>query len=214
MLNCFHSAYCIRLFLGFVDLAITNAFIVFNIGRKAIGKPKISHIGFLKQLHLELCQLAERDWDTVRRTQGLRGLRPSVEPPRELWSMLLFLLRRCGKETQRAEKISGGDTAYYCSACVLEDSRKGKSPCVFLCNKVKHIYDGKARTCFEIWHNYWNNGTLRPLGDGKRSIRPRLRMPSGAPTALGHTAAPASLVTCSDVVAAAADYSNCGLIQV
>ncbi|KAF1783197.1 hypothetical protein GQ600_18160 [Phytophthora cactorum] len=41
---------------------------------KAIGKPKISHIGFLKQLHLELCQLAERDWDTVRRTQGLRGL--------------------------------------------------------------------------------------------------------------------------------------------
>ncbi|KAG6950492.1 hypothetical protein JG688_00014137 [Phytophthora aleatoria] len=38
-----------------------------------MSKPKLSHIAFLKQLHLELCQLDEPDWDTVRRTQGLQG---------------------------------------------------------------------------------------------------------------------------------------------
>ncbi|EEY55959.1 uncharacterized protein PITG_08705 [Phytophthora infestans T30-4] len=46
---------------------------------------------------------------------------------------------------------------------------------VFLCNKVKHTYDGKARTCFDIWHACWRNGTLMPSGDGKRSIQTQLQ---------------------------------------
>ncbi|KAG3131744.1 hypothetical protein PI126_g19928 [Phytophthora idaei] len=43
------------------------------LARKAMSKPKLSHIAFLKQLRLELCQLDDPDWDSVRRTQGLQG---------------------------------------------------------------------------------------------------------------------------------------------
>ncbi|POM76646.1 Hypothetical protein PHPALM_6094 [Phytophthora palmivora] len=43
-----------RLFLGFVDLVIVNAFI-----SSQLNKPMVSHIDFLKQLHLGLCQPSE-----------------------------------------------------------------------------------------------------------------------------------------------------------
>ncbi|ETL48111.1 hypothetical protein L916_02239, partial [Phytophthora nicotianae] len=41
---------------------------------------------------------------------------------------------------------------------------------VYRYNKVKHSYDGEARTCFEIWHKCWRNGTQKP-SRGKRKIR-------------------------------------------
>ncbi|ETI52325.1 hypothetical protein F443_04507, partial [Phytophthora nicotianae P1569] len=57
------------LFLGFIDLAIMNTYIVFNQRRVAEGEKKISHIKFLKQLHLELVQMQEADWEIVCSTQ-------------------------------------------------------------------------------------------------------------------------------------------------
>uniref|UniRef100_H3GN00 PiggyBac transposable element-derived protein domain-containing protein n=1 Tax=Phytophthora ramorum TaxID=164328 RepID=H3GN00_PHYRM len=58
------------LFLGFVDLAIINALIVFNRARAAANKTMLSHVAFLKQLHLELCQVSVADWEELLRTQG------------------------------------------------------------------------------------------------------------------------------------------------
>ncbi|POM60121.1 hypothetical protein PHPALM_31063 [Phytophthora palmivora] len=66
------------LFLGFVDLAIVNAFVVYNRARTAANKPKVLHIDFLKQLHLELCQLSECDWTALQRTRG-QNLTPSKQ---------------------------------------------------------------------------------------------------------------------------------------
>ncbi|KAG6572627.1 Pol protein [Phytophthora cinnamomi] len=51
------------LFLGLIDLAIINAFLLYNERRVVDGKPKASHVEFLKRLHLELIQLREEDWD-------------------------------------------------------------------------------------------------------------------------------------------------------
>ncbi|ETM01205.1 hypothetical protein L917_02176 [Phytophthora nicotianae] len=58
------------------------------------------------------------------------------------------------KRRQRACKRSGEATT---------------SP-VYRYNKVKHSYDGEARTCSEIWHKCWRNGTQKP-SRGKRKIR-------------------------------------------
>ncbi|KAI9985034.1 hypothetical protein PInf_004341 [Phytophthora infestans] len=41
---------------------------------------------------------------------------------------------------------------------ILRSGRKAKSPRAFLRNKAKHIYDGKARNRFDIWHECWRNG--------------------------------------------------------
>ncbi|POM60153.1 hypothetical protein PHPALM_31025 [Phytophthora palmivora] len=184
-----------ELFLGFVDLAVINAFIVFNIARTAHSKPKISHISFLKQLHLELCQFDEPDWDIVRRSQGLQGTptkRRTPEGPVEHKPVLTEEMRKGNTEgsTKRRtrackvctilkEKINGGDTSSYCSGCVLQASGKSKSSRVYLCCKVKNIYDGKARSCFDIWHECWRNGALKPSGDGKRSTRVQLKNDGG-----------------------------------
>lgn len=75
------------LFLGFVHLAIVNAFIVFNYRRVQDGSAKLSHIKFLKQLHLKLCQLREADSEVCasggafnRRPPRPRGTRQGSLP--------------------------------------------------------------------------------------------------------------------------------------
>ncbi|RAW21423.1 hypothetical protein PC110_g22134 [Phytophthora cactorum] len=55
-----YKKYYKALFLGLVDLAIINAYIVHNARRAAGGWRKLSHVKYLKQLHLELCQLKNR----------------------------------------------------------------------------------------------------------------------------------------------------------
>ncbi|ETN01459.1 hypothetical protein PPTG_17359 [Phytophthora nicotianae INRA-310] len=84
--------------------------------------------------------------------------------------------RACKVCSLLKEKVTGGDTSFQCSTCVLTttDKRSGeaKTSPVYLCNKVKHSYDGEARTCFEIWHKCWRNGTHKP-SRGKRKIRVR-----------------------------------------
>ncbi|KAE9244122.1 hypothetical protein PF004_g5807 [Phytophthora fragariae] len=54
-----YKKYYKSLFFGFLDLAIVNAFIVFNARCEADGAKKLSHVKFLKQLHLELAQLQD-----------------------------------------------------------------------------------------------------------------------------------------------------------
>ncbi|KAK1930142.1 hypothetical protein P3T76_014376 [Phytophthora citrophthora] len=60
-----YKKYYKGLFLGLVDLAIINAYIVFNAARAASEHPKMSHVKFLKELHLELCQLRNEDWEIL-----------------------------------------------------------------------------------------------------------------------------------------------------
>ncbi|POM69326.1 Hypothetical protein PHPALM_14394 [Phytophthora palmivora] len=144
------------LFLGFVDLAIVNAFIVYNRARTAANKPKVPHIDFLKQLHLELCQLSEYDWTELQRTR-VQYLMPSKQ-------------RSAGSSTimpvKTEDKRKGNKTTYN------KKTGEAKTSPVYLCNKVKHAFDGQARTCFEIWHKCWQNGANKP-SRGKRKIRVR-----------------------------------------
>ncbi|EGZ12257.1 hypothetical protein PHYSODRAFT_402509, partial [Phytophthora sojae] len=64
-----YKKYYKSLFLSLIDLAI-NAFIIYNARRTVDGKSKVSHVAFLKQLHLELRQLQPSDWDQLLRHQG------------------------------------------------------------------------------------------------------------------------------------------------
>ncbi|KAG3231694.1 hypothetical protein PI124_g23212 [Phytophthora idaei] len=57
-----YKKYYKGLFMGLVDLAIINAYIVYNAARVTTNKLKMGHVKFLKQLHLELCQLRRKTW--------------------------------------------------------------------------------------------------------------------------------------------------------
>ncbi|GMF50352.1 unnamed protein product [Phytophthora fragariaefolia] len=85
--------------------------------------------------------------------------------------------RACKVCSLLKEKVTGGNTSFQCSACKLKTidqktSEVKESP-VYLCNKVKHSFDGQARTCFEIWHTCWRNRTFKP-SRGKRKLRVRV----------------------------------------
>ncbi|POM81531.1 Hypothetical protein PHPALM_483 [Phytophthora palmivora] len=60
-----YMKYCKSLFLGLIDLALINAYIVHNARRGADGMRKLSHVKVIKQLHLELCQLREEAWEAL-----------------------------------------------------------------------------------------------------------------------------------------------------
>ncbi|KUF85691.1 Chloride conductance regulatory protein ICln [Phytophthora nicotianae] len=56
-----YKKYCKSLFLGLLDLAVINSYNIFNAARAARNLPKMSHVKFAKQLHLELTQVREED---------------------------------------------------------------------------------------------------------------------------------------------------------
>ncbi|POM80223.1 Hypothetical protein PHPALM_1970 [Phytophthora palmivora] len=155
------------LFLDFVDLALVNAFIILNHARTAANKSRLSHITFLKQLHLELCQIGDSDWEDLLGSPGQTQHGGQHETQAEGCKVCSLL----------KDKATGGDTSFQCSTCTLtkKNEKTGeitKTP-VYLCNKVKHSYNCQARTCFEIWHLCWNDGANKP-SRGKRKLRVRV----------------------------------------
>ncbi|KAG1709489.1 hypothetical protein DVH05_028647 [Phytophthora capsici] len=186
-----YKKYYKGLFLGFIDLAIVNSLIVYNQRRVAEGKRKVSHIKFLKQLHLELVQLHEDDWDGIRCTQQTPTKpRKRGRPAQHLHELLQVDEWRDGNNGQgrkrrqrtckvcskmkRANGAKGGEASYYCKSCRLPTpSKTATASRVYLCNKIKHKVDGKELSCFDIWHTKWRNGTNLPPSIAKKRIRAR-----------------------------------------
>ncbi|POM65861.1 Hypothetical protein PHPALM_18363 [Phytophthora palmivora] len=163
--------YYTSLFLVFVDLVLVNAFIILNHARTATNKSRLSHITFLKQLHLELCQISDSDWEDLLGSPG-----PTFNRPGNVYADQ-GAQRACKVCSLLKDKVTGGDTSFQCSTCTLtkKNEKTGeitKTP-VYLCNKVKHSYNGQARTCFKIWHLCWKDGANKPSRE-KTKLRVRV----------------------------------------
>ncbi|POM81831.1 Hypothetical protein PHPALM_147 [Phytophthora palmivora] len=181
------------LFLGLIDLAVINAYIIFNARRVADGLSKLPHVNFLKQLHLELCQLQEDDWDGLRESDEATAT-PSKARTAPMYRGHTVVINdewRPGnnqsgrKRRTRACKVCSllkgtdgarvGDSSIYCSDCKLPtSSKKPKAWRVFLSDKVRHRHNGALMSFFEIWHKAWRNGTILPKKARKRNIRARV----------------------------------------
>ncbi|POM70573.1 Hypothetical protein PHPALM_12963 [Phytophthora palmivora] len=57
---------------------------------------------------------------------------------------------------------------YYCAGCSKSDNAR-----LYLCNKAWKHFPGNSMTCFQIWHNRWENGTKRPRPRCGRDIQTR-----------------------------------------
>jgi hypothetical protein len=187
-----YKKYYKSLFLGLVDLAVVNAYIVHNARRDADGLLKLSHVKVHKQLHLELCQLREEAWEGLRSTEDAvatpskasssRSASRHVPLQNEEWRPRNNQAGR--KRRTRACKVCSllkgtddarGDSSVYCSDCKLTTS--SKKPMAwrgFLRDKIRDRHNGAAMSCFEIWHKAWRNGTLLPTKARKRNIRARM----------------------------------------
>ncbi|ETO85715.1 hypothetical protein F444_00650 [Phytophthora nicotianae P1976] len=195
-----YKKYYKSLFLGLVDLAIINAYIVYNQRRSKDGLRKVSHVKFLKQLHLELCQLRDRDWESLRtnevlqstpaRAQSRQAATRHMPVPNNEWRPGNNHEGR--KRRTRAckvcslmkgvdeEGVAGGGSSIFCSDCKLKlKTRKKKRET----SEEERAKEAKARRsfcatsgmlCFDIWHKAWKNGTSLPSTVAERKIRARI----------------------------------------
>ncbi|KAG2931929.1 hypothetical protein PC116_g3612 [Phytophthora cactorum] len=143
-----------------------------NARRAADGWRKHSHVKFLKQLHLELCQLNPEDWEALLNNDTVQGT-PSKP--------------RAGQQSAGNERVENDEwrpgnnqtgrkrhSSTYCSDCKLTtSSKRPKAWRVFLCDKARREHNGIPITCLDLWHKVWRNGSMLPNTGRKRKIRAR-----------------------------------------
>ncbi|GMF35153.1 unnamed protein product [Phytophthora fragariaefolia] len=172
------------LVLGLIDLAIVNGYIVHKAYHKNKTSHPMTHVKYMKKLHLQLCQLQPTDMyeGNTFGTQPARardapeplptGSSQSTHAPQHLdvWRDQTTQPKR----RQRACKVCSilrdgvkraATTAFFCGDC----SKVGP---IFLCMKPRRQIRGVAMTCWDVWHREWMNGKLIPVETG-RSIRVR-----------------------------------------
>ncbi|KAF1785512.1 hypothetical protein GQ600_15576 [Phytophthora cactorum] len=81
--------------------------------------------------------------------------------------------------TKGVRRRARGETTFYCGAGTLPTcSKLSMASRMYLCNK--HTVNDEAVSCFEIWHKFWQNGTL--LLPSKKKGGGRVRRPGAGST--------------------------------
>ncbi|POM76007.1 LOW QUALITY PROTEIN: Hypothetical protein PHPALM_6802 [Phytophthora palmivora] len=180
------------LFLGLVDLAIVNGYIVHRAHHAAKSTRPLTHVQYIRKLHLELINLKGENMyegntfgadppqslvstndppSSISASSGNRGDHPKhsakqVHEWRNPSGQLKRVQRNCKVcSLHRTGGKRGGTTTYFCDACY------GSLP-VYICMKPKHTVEGVLRSCWDIWHSSYKNGTGIPENlQGKIKLR-------------------------------------------
>ncbi|ETP25834.1 hypothetical protein F441_01328 [Phytophthora nicotianae CJ01A1] len=150
------------IFLGLVDIAMVNAFIIHKLAMRSRGRTVPTHAVFMRRLHIALLGQTNEDFD------GDDDLADLVtEPlPRTAHALELTNERNGGKRRQWLCKVCSAyagsgvrsfETSYSCPTCTK--AKKGR---VTLCNKARRLQHGSILTCNQIWHQSWRNGMAIP----------------------------------------------------
>ncbi|POM59992.1 LOW QUALITY PROTEIN: hypothetical protein PHPALM_31201 [Phytophthora palmivora] len=164
------------LFLGLVDLAITNSYIIFNAARAASSLPKLGHVKFETSSYRTL---RDEEWEALCINESFQATQ-SKEPNagrfrRTNHLPLLNDERRPGNNNQGRNRRTrvckvytllkatsnarGGDSSTY---SLQNTSKKPMAWRIFLCDKKRHMVKGALQSCFDICHECWSNVTLEP----------------------------------------------------
>ncbi|KAE8882584.1 hypothetical protein PF003_g33316 [Phytophthora fragariae] len=163
------------IFLGLVNLAMVNAFIVHKIAMQKKNQPVPTHAAFLRRLHVDLLNQTSEDFNasddmaelvaeplprqehTLEKTEEMNGTK------RRQW-----LCKVCS--AYAGAGVRSFETSYVCASC--SRTKKGR---VTLCNKARRLEHGSSLTCNEVWHQSWKNGTAIPaaLQDKIRFVNKR-----------------------------------------
>ena len=168
--------YYMTLFFGLLDMALVNSYIVHRQYCKTTARKPLSHAQFRLLLHQQLINLTNIDFQQAPPTPKTPTMSPSLGSSNVTTHRLEFAddKQPCGKARYRTCKVCSilhtdsttniGKTRSYCIDCSSEKSR------VYLCDRIRRTEDGNHMTCFQIWHQLWQNGTTR---QGERKIRLR-----------------------------------------
>ncbi|POM60687.1 hypothetical protein PHPALM_30417 [Phytophthora palmivora] len=172
------------IFLGQVDIAVVNAYIVYREARKQRDDTPADHAKFLRLLQVQMLELTASDFANVtlspaQPTQSDTAARVTLQhKPTTFQAWSLF-----GKEKEHRKRPQHQCKVYslrkreigercasrfFCAACSDGDKF------VYLCDRVRPAhYPGNTLTCFQIWHSKWKNGSERPRPFVGRDIQMR-----------------------------------------
>eukprot|EP00644_Phytophthora_capsici_P019210 jgi/Phyca11/132339/e_gw1.153.14.1 len=152
------------LFIGLVDIAMVNAFIVHKLTLRKLQKPVPTHAVFMRRLHAALLGQTSEDFS------GNNDLEELVTQPLPRAPHTLQKLEEKNKAKTKNRQwlckvcsafagpgVRSFETSYFCAACTR--AKRGR---VSLCNKARRLDQGSSLTCDQIWHQTWRNGTAIP----------------------------------------------------
>ncbi|OWZ11267.1 hypothetical protein PHMEG_00015732 [Phytophthora megakarya] len=160
------------IFLGLVDVAIVNAYIVFKEAREGNGEKHVSHAEFLLKPP-RATPLSVAPTVQGSSTEAF----PSLGPGHEYLESPDYQIVKGVWKRQHQCKICSiikrhiGDrqaTKYYCGSCSVSDKAR-----TYLCQKVYEHFPGNTMTCHQNWHYKWENGNKRPRPRCGRDIQSR-----------------------------------------
>ncbi|ETN09747.1 hypothetical protein PPTG_22826 [Phytophthora nicotianae INRA-310] len=167
------------IFLGLVDVAIVNAYIVYREAQKSRNGKSLTHAEFLTQLQAQMLDLTEEDFAERQPQVGGSGeilsALPADHVPREnpdyqeINGQRKRRQRQCKVCSNRKRSIGERRaTKYYCPGCSPSEKTR-----TYLCNKVWPHWKNNTLTCHQIWHHQWKNGAERPRPRCGRDIQNR-----------------------------------------
>ncbi|GMF56109.1 unnamed protein product [Phytophthora fragariaefolia] len=192
------------LVLGLIDMAIVNGYIMHKAYYKNKTTRPLSHVKYMKKLHMQLCALQAVDmyesntFGTREPIPAPRGVVPTVKDTSA--HTMRQIQCWCNADTQpkrrrgackacpmlHAEGKRAATSKYFC----LERNKEGP---LFLCRSARYPVRGVAMICWDIWHREWSNGQLMPVDNGRSiRIRPATAHNEDAPSTPGIPATPAS----------------------
>ncbi|OWZ07713.1 LOW QUALITY PROTEIN: hypothetical protein PHMEG_00019861 [Phytophthora megakarya] len=164
-----YRKYYKSLFLGLVDLSITNGFIVHRAFCKKRKIKALTHVQYMCRLHIELIALpratcskqtrSSQTWTRYNKKDRLVViLVVKVIRLSRLMSGVTNLARERGCKVCaiHTEGKRGATTTCYCNDCDFAGP-------IYLCMKPKWSEDNTMMNCWEIWHTvYKNDRTFQP----------------------------------------------------
>ncbi|POM62762.1 hypothetical protein PHPALM_28036, partial [Phytophthora palmivora] len=175
--GCPQSKYYKGLFLGFLDLALVNAFLTHKAAAKIKGTVAMPRSEWFAVLQNQLLQVKAEDFAGVQATPPSSSQKRRRTPVRlahalqqsEDWVTVTGVQKRRQRSCKvcallRTEKKKSYATTYYCERCSVDDAK------CWLCNKFRREYKGVAKTCYDIWHDDFGAGQDIPTNLGKRVV--------------------------------------------
>ncbi|POM76703.1 Hypothetical protein PHPALM_6025 [Phytophthora palmivora] len=167
------------LFLGLLDMALENSFIVHRYYRKVNNKSPVKHFAFMEDLMEQLLAVDSTEaFAQARSVSSAQVGHLDNEHRLEENPDTVDDSEEDGKKRHRTCKVcafyktkSSKFTKYFCPGCSKRDRRK------YLCNVPR---EGRSDTCFTVWHTTWNNGNDIPA-ELLRGHKARERPPASRP---------------------------------
>uniref|UniRef100_H3H0C5 PiggyBac transposable element-derived protein domain-containing protein n=1 Tax=Phytophthora ramorum TaxID=164328 RepID=H3H0C5_PHYRM len=156
------------LFLGLVDLAITNGYIVHRIYCNKRNMKAMTHVQYMCKLYMQLIELKAEDMYEGNTFQA--GAEWHVPKQGDDWREHSRQRKRVQKNCKvctilNSDGKRGATTTYFCDGCNFPGP-------IYLCMKPKWPVKTAIMSCWENWHSEYKNGKEIPANKmGKIRVR-------------------------------------------